>query len=157
MKFKMRFGTHYPIQSPMGRLISGIFLAAGLLVCIFGAYRLWSYHQIESTLVPVDAVIARIEVRGRGEDRKHRVYVSYTHRGEQYDSIRLNHYNSDMDIGDHIPLKIHPDDPSKPVYNDGLFLLLFGGLYTLIGGGLSAAAWRDKLKERFSRKEELLC
>lgn len=149
---KIRFGYRrtYPIQSPMGRIISGVFFAAGVLVLLFSVYLFHQYSQIEDELVPVQAVIERIEVRRRNDDTDHDVYVSYTYQGQTYDNVRLNRYSSSMDEGDILTLNIHPDDPDRVVTNGGPIALLIGAVFTLVGGGLSLAAWRKP-------KEEGLC
>lgn len=153
----MHFGTYSPIQSPMGRLISGIFLWIGLLVVLFGVYCAWSYSEIEDELVPVEAIIERIDIRGRGDNRDYDVYVSYSYQGTRYDQVRLSWYNSGMEEGQRLALKIHPNDPSELVDNDGILVLVFGGVFTLVGGTFSIAARWDDLKNRFARKEEDLC
>ena len=59
-----------------------------------------------------------------------------------------------MDVGERITLQIHPDNPTEPVSNNAWIAFLIGGIFTLLGGGLSIASRWDRLKERFSRKEE---
>lgn len=153
---KLRFGytKTYPIQSPQGRLISGIFLVIGLLILLFGAYTAHRYTQIEDELVSVHAVIERIDVTRRNDDTDHDVYVSYSYRNRDYEDIRLNWYSSGMNEGDRLTLQIHPDNPAEPVSNNGWILFFIGGIFTLIGGGLSIASRWDRLKEKFSKKEE---
>ena len=51
-------------------------------------------------------------------------------------------------------MRIHPDNPSVPVDNNSWILFLVGGIFTLLGGGLSVASRWDRLKEKFSQKEE---
>ena len=76
------------------------------------------------------------------------MYIAYSYRGERYDNVRLNRYSSSMDEGDRLPITIHPDHPGKPVSNNGPLVLFIGCVFTLVGGGLSAAAWWDRLKPR---------
>ncbi|MBR7179024.1 MAG: DUF3592 domain-containing protein [Oscillospiraceae bacterium] len=154
MRIRFGFTKYYPIQSPQGRLISGIFLALGILVLLAGVFLSWRYSRIEDELVSVQAVIERIDVTHRGDDTDHDVYVSYSYRGENYDNIRLNQYASSMDVGERITLQIHPDNPAEPVSNNGWILFFIGGIFTLLGGCLSVASRWDRLKDRFSRKEE---
>ena len=148
MKIKIGYSKTYPIQSPMGRAVAGIFLVIGLLICLLGGYRLWSYHQIEDRLVSVDAVIEDIDVRGRGDDRKHIVYVSYTFEGTRYEDIRLSWYSSSMDEGEILSLKLDPSNPTKPVSKDGWLFLLIGGVFTAVGGVLSVAARGSRKREQ---------
>lgn len=51
-------------------------------------------------------------------------------------------------------MRIHPDSPSVPVDNNSWILFFIGGIFTLIGGSLSIASRWDRLKEKFSQKEE---
>lgn len=150
MKIRFGYTKYYPIQSPMGRMISGVFLVLGLLVCLYSVFLFWKHGQVKDQLVQVDAVIERIDIRGAGEDREHAVYVSYSYGGRTYDSIRLSWYSSDMEEGDRLVLTIHPDAPGEPVKNDGPTVLLIGGFFTLFGVVFSAASRWDDLKERFS-------
>lgn len=154
MRIRFGFYKSYPIQSPQGRLIAGIFLVIGLLTLLIGGYLSDQYSQIRDELVHVQAIIERIDVTRHGDDTDHDVYVSYSYRGENYDNIHLNRYSSDMDAGERITLKIHPDNPSVPVDNNSWILFLVGGIFTLLGGGLSVASRWDRLKEKFSQKEE---
>ena len=157
MKIRVRYRSWAPIQSPFGRMISGFVLVFGLLICLYGAFRCWAYSQVEDELVSVDAVIDRIDIQGRGDNREHRVYVSYTYQGTAYEDIPLSWYSSDMYEGAHIPLNIHPNAPSEPVDNDGLVALLCGGFLSLIAGIFSIISWWNDLKSKFSNKEERLC
>lgn len=132
----------FPLQSKMGRLFSVFFLVVGLLTLLFSVYCFWSYNQVKDELVPVTAVIERIDVYRRNDDLEHEVYVSYTYDGTEYDNIHLNYYSSGMDEGDRLSLEIHPDDPAEPVNNNGLLVLIIGTVFTLTGGTLTFFAWK---------------
>ena len=150
MKLRMEktYVKTYPLQSPLGRIISAVFLIAGLVCCILSITQFKKYDEIKDELVQVEAVIERIEVDRRGDDTDHDVYIAYSYRGERYDNVRLNRYSSSMDEGDRLPITIHPDHPGKPVSNNGPLVLFIGCVFTLVGGGLSVAAWWDRLKPR---------
>lgn len=154
MRIRFGFTKYYPIQSPQGRLISGIFLALGILVLLFGVFLSYQYSQIEGELIPVQAVIERIDITRHDDDTDHDVYVSYAYRGQEYENIRLSWYSGNMYEGQHLTLNIHPDNPAEPVGDNVWMVFFIGGIFTLLGGCLSVASRWDRLKERFSRKEE---
>ena len=79
MKVRMNktYVKTYPLQSPLGRIISAVFLIAGLVCCILSITQFKKYDEIKDELVQVEAGIERIEVDRRGDDTDHDVYIAY--------------------------------------------------------------------------------
>ena len=153
MSDNMNSKTHFPTE----QMVACLFLTIGLLVCLLGVYNIRSYNQIEDELVTVPAVIERIRREGLGNDKKRRAYVSYSYQGVEYDEIRLSWYHSGMDVGDRIDLKIHPDDPSKPVSKGGGIPLFIGSVFTLLGVFFLHILRTNKQDNEFSYGEDRTC
>ena len=146
---RFHYKETYPLQSPQGRAIAAIILLVGLLICAISIFRIWQYHQIRDELIPVQGVIERIDTQRTRRNTTHTVYVSYTYQERAYENVKLGWYRTGMDAGDSITLEIHPENPGEVVGNTGLSLLFFGGVFTLVGAGLSVAARRGQLNGQF--------
>ena len=106
--------TMHPLRSEVGRFSSRVMLGISLLLLLFCLPGLQEEYQLRDEIVELEAVIDRIEKTGTGEDARHTVYVSYEFQGERYLRIPLTYWSSDMEEGDVLTIRLHPDAPGEP-------------------------------------------
>lgn len=122
MRIRVKQQGGSPLNSPLGQKVIWSFVLLGLLLTLIGSVGTVNYYRMEAA----EATIDRIEEAGDGYE----VYVSYTHGAEGYEDVRLGYWDSEMEAGKTIPIRLSPDEPGRPVSGGPVFLLIFGLIYT---------------------------
>lgn len=125
MRIRVRQGRNNLLNSPLGRKIMRLYILLGILLILIGFIGTVYYCRMAAA----DAAIDRIEKTEGSYD----VYISYTYGANDYEDIRLGYWDSNMEIGKRISIRIHPDAPGKPISNAPLFLLATGVIFTSLG------------------------
>lgn len=124
-------------------LAPNIFFIAGVCVFIWGIGWLISALKFKTTAVEVPGVITRIDSAYDDDgDEHYSVFVSYEYKGERYEDVRINSYSSSMYEGKEISLYCDPDKPrhiqaKSMLYFPPIFLMAFGLIFALVGGGFT--------------------
>lgn len=147
----VRFHTHYPMNSPVGRIAASILLIVSIVLCLAGLSHSREFdRRVEAgELVPVQATVQEITVTGKGEDRRHHVRVCYSFEGRDYENIPLRWYTSAMEEGQPTTVYISPDAPDVPDTDSArLFRIVF---YVFPPAALLCfvIAWSPRKKEAY--------
>ena len=92
----------------------------------------------KETFVPTEATIVNMvrvkdSVGGAYTDHDWHVYIEFDVNGRTY-STELNHYNSDMSIGQKVNILYNPDDPEDIIYEKNSEI--FTSSFKVIGIGI---------------------
>lgn len=112
-------------------LFFGIFAVVGVILLISAVLTYISNRKFISEAEEISGVIETIEeYRDSDGDINHRVYVSYTYGGIQYDKVRINLYVSNMYVGKEIALYCDPKNPGRVVAKgtDIIASVIFAGM-----------------------------
>lgn len=124
-------------------LVPNVFFIAGICMFIWGIGWLISALQFKAAAVVVPGVITRIDSAYDNDgDEHYSVFVSYEYKGERYKDVRINSYSSSMYEGKEISLYCDPDKPrhiqaKSMLYFPPVFLMAFGLIFALVGGGFT--------------------
>lgn len=131
-------------------ILGSVFLPIGVLILIIAGFVLANSQKFYSNAQTTEAIITDIvSTRDIDNGRNYDVYINYEIDGTKYDDVRLNYYNSSMDIGDTITVYYDPSNPSKVRMKMGSILVLFalvpiGVIFTFVGLLLFSIVYRKK-------------
>ena len=135
------------------KIVWSVFFVLGLCVFIGGVVACF-YVFDYSDKIETTAIITSIKTYGSGDDKTHKVFVSYEVDGVEYES-RLNGYSSSYYEGKRIKIYYDKEDPSKIGSKSLNFLYLMFPAFGLIFGGLGAGGlisiYKKKKLERTLR------
>lgn len=141
--------TRYPMNSPVGRIVSAILLVFAILLCAAGlAYSGEFDRKVDSgALVEVQATVQSITVTGKGEDRCHEVRVCYSFGGRDYENVPLSWYTSEMEEGQPTTIYVSPDAPDVPDTNSARLFRFVFYVFPAVALLCFAIAWFPRKKK----------
>lgn len=121
------------------KLIFVFFAVVGIILLIIAVLVFISNNKFASQADEIEGVIETIETyRGSNGDIDHKVYVSYTYNGKEYNNVRIRFYSSNMYEGKDIVLYCDPKNPERVVMKGAdlftfLLLTVMGIIFICVG------------------------
>lgn len=134
-------------------LILGIafFIAGMIFVSVGVAVHISDANFKESALTTTGTIIDIRSSTDSDGDTDYDVVVEFIVKGQRY-SGKLNYYFSSMDEGDTLTIYYNPDNPNDFMGENSvtglIILIIFGGVFALIGLGFVISGFMSKAKRK---------
>ncbi len=139
-------------------IVGAIFGSVGIIMFIVSMFIMVRHVRFNKSNPATEAVITSIErsYTGKRNNRKttHKVYVSYTVDGEEYETL-LGYYTRSMKSGDTVTVHYQESDPNKIMvknYTVEYILIPLSAFFLILDVGIFTVSLKRKKREKYLRE-----